>query len=55
MSNKNYCTKRVFKGNEPTRIVEENLTRDEAKELVQEDIESNPNAEYYMLVFDKMN
>lgn len=54
MNEEEYLVKRVFKNGDPSRIVEENLTREEAQELVQEDIDNNENADYYMLVFDKM-
>jgi hypothetical protein len=54
MKEQMYHTRRVFKDGSPSRIVEENLTREEAKERVAEDIENNPDADYYMLVFDKM-
>jgi len=49
-----YLTKRVFKNGDPQRIVDEDLSRDEAQLQVSEDMESNPNSEYYMLVFTKM-
>jgi hypothetical protein len=48
-----YYTKRVFKDGSKPRIVDENLTREEAQAQVEEDIKNNPNAEYYMLVFAK--
>lgn len=49
-----YQVRRVFKDDSPSRVVDENLTREEAMEMVSEDIENNPDADYYMLVFDKM-
>tara|TARA_R110000803_G_scaffold57322_1_gene115186 strand:- start:1 stop:183 length:183 start_codon:yes stop_codon:yes gene_type:complete len=48
-----YQVNRVFK-NDKNRIVDENLTREEAQKMVEEDIKENPNCEYYMLTFDKM-
>ncbi len=50
-----YLVKRVFKDGSKSRIVDENLSEKEAQEMVQEDIENNPKAEYYMLVYTKMN
>lgn len=50
-----YLVKRVFKDGSKSRIVDENLSEKEAQEMVQEDIENNPKAEYYMLVYNKMN
>lgn len=52
MEERNYYTKIVYKDDRPSQIVDEDLTREEAQELVREDIEENPNAEEYMLVFD---
>lgn len=48
-----YYTKRVFKNGDRARIVEEDLTRNEAQERVKQDQEQNPDCEYYMLVFDR--
>ena len=51
---RNYAVIKVYKSG-TRRIVEKNLTRDEAKRRVQRDQEENPKATKYMLVFDKVN
>lgn len=48
-----YQVNRVFKHGK-NRVVDEFLTRSQAMEIVQTDIKENPNADYYMLTFDKM-
>jgi hypothetical protein len=49
-----YMVKRVFQDGSKARVVDENLTLEEAREMVAEDIKSNPKADYYMLTFTKM-
>ena len=49
-----YYVRRIFKNHATPRIVAEGLTKIEAQKMVAEDIETNPNAEYYMLVYTKM-
>lgn len=54
MSNKKiYQVNRVFK-NDKNRVVDENLTKKEAILMVEKDMKENPDANYYMLTFDKM-
>jgi hypothetical protein len=52
--NQKYMTRRIFKDGSKPRIVEENLTEKEAQAIVQEDMKTNPDCDYYMLVYTKM-
>ena len=49
---RDYYTKKVYKDGRSSEIIDEDLTREEARALVLEDMEENPNSEEYMLVFD---
>ena len=49
-----YYIKRVFKDQSKPRIVEENLTVQEARQRVKQDQEDNPNADYYMITYGQM-
>lgn len=46
-----YLVKRVFKDGRDAELIEDGLTREEAKAMVQEDIE-NGDSSVSMLVFD---
>jgi len=50
-----YETFKVFKGPQSQQIIDQNLTEDEANELVQKDILINPDCEEYMLCRRKMS
>ena len=50
-----YYTFRAFKNGDKPRVVEENLREHEAQEKVKQDIKENPDAEYYMLCYRKMD
>tara|TARA_R110002153_G_scaffold31768_4_gene96562 strand:+ start:3560 stop:3751 length:192 start_codon:yes stop_codon:yes gene_type:complete len=49
-----YEVVRIFKDGSKQRIVDENLTELEAQKQVQEDIKTNPNCDYYMIIYRTM-
>lgn len=48
-----YCVRKIYKDDRDNETVEGDLTRQEAMDMVEEDVCNNPNAVEYMLVFNR--